>query len=995
MPEEFAPPVVAVVASADPGSWFEECLASLGAQDYPNLDVLVVDDASATDLTTRVAGVLPGAYVRALELKGGLSAAFDEALTGVDGASFFLFCHDDVALDPDTVRELVSESFRSNAAVVGPKLVDWESPERLLQIGLNVTRRGHALPRVEEGELDQAQHDEVREVFSTPGGCMLVRSDLFTVLGGFDRELDGYGEDVDLCWRAQIAGARVAVAPAARVRHLQATARGERGRLDAVALRRRHELRTLLKNRSVAFLPAAVLLEAAGSIGRWLLRLAPTGRRPELGPSQAWRWNLARRRSLVEDRRLLRQLRQVSDRELARRMSRTGRLTLLLRRGAPGDQTQSSSSPASRPPLHPELERLSSWVVRTRSGEVSIGPVVAGAVVALLLLAGLRGVLFGPLPVVGSLVPLPPAGTMLGQYFAGRPDPGWAAAPGVTPPGYLVIGLLGVVLGNSSALALKALLVSGVTVGALGASRLVRPWSNPRGRVVAAAAYVASPLQWNAIARGDVGGAVVLAGLPFLLGRLAQSTGASGGAKADWRLRALVSEMSGFALILAAVASLAPAIFLDVGVAWAAIALASFVAGRSSRAALTGSARSALVLAGGGGGAILLTMPWSGTWLAHGADWSLLTGALGATGSVGGPAAFLAGHLGPFGGWWGSLGLLAAGVCALLVGSGGLLEWATRWWVVALSGAGFAWACARGALGPGLGNSIVLAAPVAAGVAASIGLTVASFEKDLRRHGVGWRHVAAALSSAALVLGLLPAFGSLLDGRSQLPSAGFGQFLSWTASSAGAPHGARTLWLGDPAALPGASLELSPGLAVFSSPSGTPAAEQLLPSTPEPSLLAVRDDLRRAEAGTTVRLGALLAPEGIRYLVVPSAEAPVTAGGPVRATYVPPPALVSALEAQSDLRQRLTEAGVLVFQNSAWHPADGAGSASAGRGPGTVGSSAPMARRGSRTGGIRREVGLALAMATLLLVVGELATRRRRRNRAPRHQHVTARAAAT
>ncbi|HLI23731.1 MAG TPA: glycosyltransferase family A protein, partial [Acidimicrobiales bacterium] len=58
-PQPAAPPVVVVVVTTDPGDWFEECLASLAEQDYPNLSILVVDTASSVDPTPRVAKVLP------------------------------------------------------------------------------------------------------------------------------------------------------------------------------------------------------------------------------------------------------------------------------------------------------------------------------------------------------------------------------------------------------------------------------------------------------------------------------------------------------------------------------------------------------------------------------------------------------------------------------------------------------------------------------------------------------------------------------------------------------------------------------------------------------------------------------------------------------------------------------------------------------------------------------------------------------------------------
>jgi len=50
-----APAVVAVVVSHDPGPWFDDVLASLRDQDYPNLSVLVIDADSDEDPLPRVA----------------------------------------------------------------------------------------------------------------------------------------------------------------------------------------------------------------------------------------------------------------------------------------------------------------------------------------------------------------------------------------------------------------------------------------------------------------------------------------------------------------------------------------------------------------------------------------------------------------------------------------------------------------------------------------------------------------------------------------------------------------------------------------------------------------------------------------------------------------------------------------------------------------------------------------------------------------------------
>ncbi|MHB8467647.1 MAG: glycosyltransferase, partial [Acidimicrobiales bacterium] len=227
--DQAAPPVVAVMVTCDPGWWMEECLASLAAQDYPAFSVLVVDADSAEDPTARVAAVMPTAFVRRVRRRRGFGTAANEVLSVVEGASHFLFCHDDVSLDPSAVRSMVEEAFRANAGVVAPKLVGWFHPDRLLAVGMGMDGFGASVGLVERGDLDQEQHDAVRDVFFAPSPCSLVRADLFTSVGGFDTACGLVGEDLDLSWRAHLAGARVVTAPTAVVRHLEATDMGRRG----------------------------------------------------------------------------------------------------------------------------------------------------------------------------------------------------------------------------------------------------------------------------------------------------------------------------------------------------------------------------------------------------------------------------------------------------------------------------------------------------------------------------------------------------------------------------------------------------------------------------------------------------------------------------------------------------------------------------------------------------------------------------------------------
>ena len=240
-----APPVVLVVVSHDSGPWFEQALRSIGSSDYPNLTVVVVDAASANDPAPLVQAVLPRAVVRRLDEDPGYGASANHVLQVVEGAAYFAFCHDDVLLEPSTIRNLVEEAYRSNAGVVGPKIVAWGRPDRLLDVGLAADKTGVPATLVERGELDQEQHDGVRDVFAVPGACFLVRADLFEAIGGFDPGITRLGEDVDLCWRVQVAGARVMVVPAARVQHREELP-ARRPTSEQRRLAARHRLRSVL-----------------------------------------------------------------------------------------------------------------------------------------------------------------------------------------------------------------------------------------------------------------------------------------------------------------------------------------------------------------------------------------------------------------------------------------------------------------------------------------------------------------------------------------------------------------------------------------------------------------------------------------------------------------------------------------------------------------------------------------------------------------------------
>ena len=912
-----APPVVAVVVTCDSGPWLEEALEALGDQDYPNLSVLVVDAGSAEDPTARVASVLPSAYVRRLDDNPGYSAATNEVLSVVEGASHFLLCHDDVAPDPDAVRLMVEEAYRSNAGLVCPKLVDWDDPRRLLQVGMAVDKSGAPYPLVDRGELDQEQHDAVRDVFVAPGGFTMVRADLFAGLGGLDPVMHAFGEDLDLSWRAQVAGARVVVAPAARVRHLEAMSGGLRSpgggpppsgmaalRRRARPLQLRHRLRTVLKGYSawhlVRVLPQVALLALAEIVFGVLSGHTATAR----DTARAWTWNFRRFGEIRAARRGVRAVRRLPDSEVRRLQVRGSarfsgfvrgqlaterirrRTTGVLARRWAGDETEDEDTPG--------------YVL----------PLAVWSAVGLVLLVGSRHLITGHIPAVHQLSPFPGAWSMLRSFLSGW-DLSGVGSESPAPAAFALLGLAGAALGGATALLRTLVVLGSVGLGVVGAYRLAAPLGSLRPRLAALVVYAAIPLPYNALSRGQLGGLLAYALAPWVLRSLLaaaglQPFGEDAGNEAGRR------RLIALGLAVAVAAALAPPVAVMVVVMGLALALSSVLAGGGA-----GMARALGTSLGAVGVAAVLLLPWSAGFALPESGLAALTGvgsSTAASHSLGELLRFQTGSLGaPPVGW---VFLVTAGL-PLLVGRDWRLAWATRLWVVALFAWGLAWAAGRGMLPVPVAPAEVLLAPAAACIALAAALGLVAFELDMPRYRFGWRQVVFTATLVATLLGALPVAGAALGGRWNVPREDFAGLLSWMPERR-ADGAFRVLWLGDPAALPLTGWRLDEGLAYATSRGGPPDAAGLWPAASPGSTGRVADAVAAARGSGTTALGHLLAPAAVRYVVVPLRAAPSRA---TDRRLPPPPGLALALDAQIDLKKLQGDPALLVYENAAWAPA--------------------------------------------------------------------------
>ena len=198
------PFVSVIVCSYNGAKTLAQCLESLGKLDYPNYEVILVDDGS-TDDTPEIAARFP--QVRYFhQTNHGLSHARNHGAAVAEG-EIFAYTDSDCMADPDWLYYLLSTLFSGNYAGVG-------GPNVSPPAGNWVQACVAAAPG---GPSHVLLTDTVAE--HIPGCNMAWYRWAFENIGGFDPEYHKAGDDVDFCWRVQQAGHEIAFSPTALVWH--------------------------------------------------------------------------------------------------------------------------------------------------------------------------------------------------------------------------------------------------------------------------------------------------------------------------------------------------------------------------------------------------------------------------------------------------------------------------------------------------------------------------------------------------------------------------------------------------------------------------------------------------------------------------------------------------------------------------------------------------------------------------------------------------------
>jgi len=882
---------ILVVRAAEPA--LRPCLHALASQTYEQFGVLAVDDATDDDAHELLERALGPSRVIRNDERLGYARSFAAALQQpvVAAADHVLLLHGDAVLDEDAVACLVEATSLQTEppGIVGAKVVDLDRPRELRDVGRAVDRFGHAISPLQPGEIDQGQFDRILDVLAVDGCAMLVDRAVWQRIGLYDERLGV--DDVDLCWRARIAGWPVLMTPRARAQHGPA-----HDDVDAADDERsprytqdRNALAAVLKNYSLVsllwVLPVGTLLTLVR-----LLYLC-LGRRFEEAYEllAAIGWNITHFGGTLRRRRETQRARTVRDHALSRYTASAG---LHLPRWF---QTAERILEEQREFGDDDAEGPAALRLRHRTASfVSEHPVVVAGFLGALVWGFAARALVSPDPLVGAVLPSFPAapGGFFTELVSGYRTTGLGGTAAASP-GLAALGGISYASFVSTTLAQKLIVIVGPVLATVLCYRaVVRRTGKPGAAVVAAATYASSALMLWSISDGRVAQLFLMAVMPPLVERMESAFARA--EPSDGRVR----FAAGLAVTLAVGAAFVPGIVLAVGVLLVGGLL--LAPGRIRGVVLAVAATVA---------AAVLLFPFLPTMTAQ--------GGLGLWSGIGqlNPWKLLRFSLGHApGDWTPALVLPVGALLGLALARGERRAPAARAAIVGVVALGLAWLAGAGYLPAWASNAPVYTTLAAVCAAFVLGDGLASAFGGIERTSFGFRQIGSVLLPSVLALGLfLQALAAMaatwgIGGPDRIPP-------SWAVLSAatnGAPY--NVVWLADRDGQP------------FPAPGGDPAgvvtagdASAAYALTDRSGTLAIDigrpltgggvdplgSTLQEILSGTTVHGGALLAPFGVRFLVVPEDRLNAAA--------------TQAVHAQVDL-EPVPSAGLSIWRNTAAIP---------------------------------------------------------------------------
>ncbi|MEI2737964.1 MAG: glycosyltransferase family 2 protein [Chitinophagaceae bacterium] len=221
-----SPKVSIVILNWNGRKYLEQFLPSVLSTTYANCDIIVADNGSTDDSIQFLEKNYPGIHVILFTENYGFAKGYNEALKQVQ-ADYYVLLNSDVEVKSGWLQPMVDllES-NKNIAACQPKILSYHNRSMFEYAGAAggwLDKYGYPFAKgrvFDITEEDKGQYDQAEPIFWASGAALFIRPAVFHQMKGFDEYFFAHQEEIDLCWRIQLAGHAIYSCPASVVYHV-------------------------------------------------------------------------------------------------------------------------------------------------------------------------------------------------------------------------------------------------------------------------------------------------------------------------------------------------------------------------------------------------------------------------------------------------------------------------------------------------------------------------------------------------------------------------------------------------------------------------------------------------------------------------------------------------------------------------------------------------------------------------------------------------------
>ena len=221
------PKVSVVILNFNGKKHLQQFLPFVVQSDYDKLQIVVIDNASTDgSVAFLVDNYAQNIEIICLKQNFGYAEGYNQGLKHVE-SDYYILLNSDVEVPKNWIRPMLNFMDENPAmAACQPKILAFDRKNRFEYAGASGGMidflgypfcRGRIFDHIEQ---DLGQYDDKTSVFWASGACLLLKSDVFWSVGAFDGDYFAHMEEIDLCWRLQLAGFLVGICPQVAVFHV-------------------------------------------------------------------------------------------------------------------------------------------------------------------------------------------------------------------------------------------------------------------------------------------------------------------------------------------------------------------------------------------------------------------------------------------------------------------------------------------------------------------------------------------------------------------------------------------------------------------------------------------------------------------------------------------------------------------------------------------------------------------------------------------------------